>query len=253
MVASSFGKLVMAENPHDGLKEEDLAIALLMMITNNIGQVPLSLLPSSPLPLLLQVAYLNAQLHQCSRIFFVGNFLRHNKISCRRLAFAINFWSGGTMEAFFLEHEGYFGALGAFLESAFGEKLDDVLLASVKKHNLNDEEHEGEALRFVSKKPVHHSLRRNTIQEEFRPAAAGAAGSPGTGTAGAGEREDMSKKKKSWRELFQNQLHDQDDSSNSFPPPPDLRRLRTQSLDSHDISPSSPRHPPPPLISPVAK
>lgn len=39
MVASSFGKLVMAENPHDGLKEEDLAISLLMMITNNIGQV----------------------------------------------------------------------------------------------------------------------------------------------------------------------------------------------------------------------
>lgn len=39
MVASSFGKLVMAEDPRTGLKEEDLAIALLMMITNNIGQV----------------------------------------------------------------------------------------------------------------------------------------------------------------------------------------------------------------------
>ena len=39
MVASSFGKLVMKENPRDGVKEEDLAIALLMMITNNIGQV----------------------------------------------------------------------------------------------------------------------------------------------------------------------------------------------------------------------
>lgn len=39
MVASSFGKLVMKESPGEGLKEEDLAIALLMMITNNIGQV----------------------------------------------------------------------------------------------------------------------------------------------------------------------------------------------------------------------
>ena len=39
MVASSFGKLVMKENPREGVKEEDLAIALLMMITNNIGQV----------------------------------------------------------------------------------------------------------------------------------------------------------------------------------------------------------------------
>jgi type II pantothenate kinase len=48
MVASSFGKLVMAENPHDGLKEEDLAIALLMMITNNIGQVLLLTPPFAP-------------------------------------------------------------------------------------------------------------------------------------------------------------------------------------------------------------
>ena len=38
MVASSFGKLVMKERPRDGVKEEDLAIALLMMITNNIGK-----------------------------------------------------------------------------------------------------------------------------------------------------------------------------------------------------------------------
>ena len=99
MVASSFGKLVMKEYPRDGMKEEDLAIALLMMITNNIGQV----------------SYLNAQLHGCSKIFFVGSFLRHNNISCRRLAFAIDFWSKGAMEALFLVHEGYFGALGTFL------------------------------------------------------------------------------------------------------------------------------------------
>ena len=39
MVASSFGKLVMKESPREGVKEEDLAIALLMMITNNIGQI----------------------------------------------------------------------------------------------------------------------------------------------------------------------------------------------------------------------
>ena len=93
MVASSFGKLVMKEHPREGIKEEDLAIALLMMITNNIGQV----------------AYLNAQVHKCSKIFFVGSFLRHNPISCRRLAFAIDFWSKGVMEAVFLSHEGYFG------------------------------------------------------------------------------------------------------------------------------------------------
>ena len=69
-----------------------------MMITNNIGQV----------------SYLNAQLHGCSKIFFVGSFLRHNNISSRRLSYAIDFWSKGAMEALFLAHEGYFGALGAF-------------------------------------------------------------------------------------------------------------------------------------------
>ena len=101
IVASSFGKLVAKADPAEGIKEEDLARALLMMVTNNIGQV----------------AYLNAQLHRISRIYFVGNFLRQNQISQQRLAFAINYWSKGKMEALFLEHEGYFGALGAFLFS----------------------------------------------------------------------------------------------------------------------------------------
>ena len=111
MVASSFGKLTMRDTPREGIREEDLAIALLMMITNNIGQV----------------SYLNAKLHSCSKIYFVGSFLRHNQISCRRLAFAIDFWSKGTQEALFLQHEGYFGALGTFLQSAFGEDVDRVL------------------------------------------------------------------------------------------------------------------------------
>jgi hypothetical protein len=112
MVASSFGKLVMKEDPREGVSEEDLALALLMMITNNIGQV----------------AYLNAQLNNCSKIFFVGSFLRHNSISCRRLAFAIEFWAKGKMEALFLHHEGYFGALGTFLQSALGDDVDKILL-----------------------------------------------------------------------------------------------------------------------------
>lgn len=101
LVASSFGKLVAKVNPAVGLKQEDLARALLLMVTNNIGQV----------------AYLNAQLSNTPRIYFVGNFLRNNKISQRRLAYAINYWSKGEMEALFLEREGYLGALGAFLLS----------------------------------------------------------------------------------------------------------------------------------------
>ena len=111
MVASSFGKLVTKEKPREGVRDEDLAVALLMMITNNIGQV----------------SYLTAQLHKCSKIYFVGNFLRHNPISCRRLAFAIDFWSGGRMEALFLCLEGYFGALGTFLSSAFKDEVDKII------------------------------------------------------------------------------------------------------------------------------
>jgi type II pantothenate kinase len=101
LVASSFGKLVAKDDPASGLKEEDIARALLLMITINIGQV----------------AYLNAQLHNTSRIYFIGNFLRSNSISQKRLSYAIDYWSKGEREALFLEHEGYFGALGAFLLS----------------------------------------------------------------------------------------------------------------------------------------
>ena len=109
VVASSFGKLVAKEDPAHGLKQEDLARALLLMVTNNIGQV----------------AYLNAKLHNTNRIYFVGNFLRQNDISQKRLSYAISYWSKGEMEALFLEHEGYFGALGSFLLSqniSHGEK-----------------------------------------------------------------------------------------------------------------------------------
>lgn len=125
IVASSFGKLVAKQNPSEGIKEEDLARALLLMVTNNIGQV----------------AHLNAKLHKTRKIYFIGTFLQHNVISQQRLAYSIDYWSRGKMEAQFLEHEvrnrcwlvclelfvfrhahesknchqGYFGALGAFL------------------------------------------------------------------------------------------------------------------------------------------
>ncbi|KAG6946709.1 hypothetical protein JG688_00015894 [Phytophthora aleatoria] len=99
-VASSFGKMISVSR--ESVSDADLARSLLVMITQNIGQV----------------AFLNATLYKTKNIFFVGNFLRHNKISSRTLAYAINFWSNGAMEARFCKHEGYFGALGAFLRHA---------------------------------------------------------------------------------------------------------------------------------------
>ncbi len=79
-LASSFGKVGMSEDPRSNLSDNDISKSLVVMITMNIGQV----------------AYLNAKLHDTSTIFFVGNFLRHNDISARRLSFAMDYWSGGN-------------------------------------------------------------------------------------------------------------------------------------------------------------
>lgn len=60
----------------------------------------------------------------------MGNFLRVNPISMKLLAYAMEFWSNGTMKGLFLEHEGYFGALGCLLQfngelaAALNETLD---------------------------------------------------------------------------------------------------------------------------------
>lgn len=55
---------------------------------------------------------------------FVGNFLRVNPISMKLLAYAMDYWSHGTLKALFLEHEGYFGAMGCLLQ--FNGELSDI-------------------------------------------------------------------------------------------------------------------------------
>lgn len=47
---------------------------------------------------------------------FVGNFLRVNSIAMKLLAYAMDYWSKGTLKALFLQHEGYFGAVGCLLQ-----------------------------------------------------------------------------------------------------------------------------------------
>ena len=51
------------------------------------------------------------------KVVFVGNYLCGNKMSMQMLAYAMEYWSQGntTVRALFLEHEGYFGALGSML------------------------------------------------------------------------------------------------------------------------------------------
>ncbi|XP_025050404.1 pantothenate kinase 3 isoform X2 [Alligator sinensis] len=98
-VASSFGHM-MSKEKRDTTSKEDLARATLVTITNNIGSIA-------------RMCALNENI---DRVVFVGNFLRINMIAMKVLAYAMDYWSKGQLKALFLEHEGYFGAVGALLE-----------------------------------------------------------------------------------------------------------------------------------------
>eukprot|EP00298_Acanthocystis_sp_HF-20_P007756 c17263_g1_i1.p1 GENE.c17263_g1_i1~~c17263_g1_i1.p1 ORF type:complete len:440 (-),score=165.97 c17263_g1_i1:58-1377(-) len=103
-VAACFGKMIAPEHHHDPtdpVRPQDYALALLKMISFNIGQI----------------ANLIAKQLQAKHIIFAGNFLRHNSIAQRTLAYATRFWSLNQTEAYFLSHEGFCGALGALLYS----------------------------------------------------------------------------------------------------------------------------------------
>lgn len=99
VVASSFGHMMTKERCGK-ISKPDLAKATLVTITNNIGSI----------------ARMCAITEGIERVVFVGNFLRVNTISMKLLAYAMDYWSGGSMKALFLEHEGYFGAMGCLLE-----------------------------------------------------------------------------------------------------------------------------------------
>lgn len=102
-IASTFGKVFKLdenERQSGSIKQEDIAASLLFMVSNNIGQI----------------SYLNAQKYGIKRIYFGGFFIRGHPRTMETLSYAINFWSKGEMKAYFLRHEGYLGALGAFLD-----------------------------------------------------------------------------------------------------------------------------------------
>ena len=64
---------------------------------------------------------------QCKlqRVVFVGNYLCNNELSTRMLAYAMDYWSQGSIKALFLNHEGYFGALGSMLLKMSSDKSCD--------------------------------------------------------------------------------------------------------------------------------
>lgn len=105
-IASSFGKVF---NKVKGIKNKnskqkavnqaDVVRSIVYSISNNIGQI----------------SYLQANIHDVESIFFGGSYINSHHFIIKTLSYAINFWSKGEMQAHFLKHDGYIGAIGSFL------------------------------------------------------------------------------------------------------------------------------------------
>ncbi|KAI9655055.1 MAG: hypothetical protein M1831_005015 [Alyxoria varia] len=81
-------------------KPEDVSRSLLYAVSYNIGQI----------------AYLQSCKHNLEHIYFGGSFIRGHRQTMNTLSYAIDYWSDGEKQAYFLRHEGYLGAVGAFLK-----------------------------------------------------------------------------------------------------------------------------------------
>ncbi|KAJ4712340.1 pantothenate kinase 2 [Melia azedarach] len=110
-IASSFGKAISDKKELEDYRPEDISLSLLRMISYNIGQI----------------AYLNALRFGLKRIFFGGFFIRGHAYTMDTISFAVHFWSKGEAQAMFLRHEGFLGALGAFM-SYEKHGLDDLMV-----------------------------------------------------------------------------------------------------------------------------
>ncbi|UYV78751.1 PANK4 [Cordylochernes scorpioides] len=97
----------------------DIARSLLYMISNDIGQL----------------ACLYAMMHGLKRVYFGGYFLRGHPLSMHSISFAIKYWSKDKVQALFLRHEGYLGAIGAFLKGAEEMGRNQILDTRPKRYD----------------------------------------------------------------------------------------------------------------------
>uniref|UniRef100_A0A6A7G058 4'-phosphopantetheine phosphatase n=2 Tax=Hirondellea gigas TaxID=1518452 RepID=A0A6A7G058_9CRUS len=103
IIASSFGKAMHQGTVADkSFSKADIARSLLYTVSNDIGQI----------------ASLYAMLHKLGKVYFGGYFLRCHPMSQHSISYAIRYWSKGAVQTCFLRHEGYLGAVGAFLMGA---------------------------------------------------------------------------------------------------------------------------------------
>ncbi|KAI0068047.1 fumble [Artomyces pyxidatus] len=110
MIASSFGKVFKKGKEKRKFSPEDISKSLLYAISNNIGQI----------------AYMNAEKYGLDRIYFGGCFIRGHPATIATLSYAIRFWSKGTKRALFLRHEGFLGAIGAWIKNIDGDHESDA-------------------------------------------------------------------------------------------------------------------------------
>ncbi|MDB0053424.1 type II pantothenate kinase [bacterium] len=106
-IASSFGQVVMDEGSLEDYDKADITLSLLRMISYNISHI----------------ATMTAVKHGLKRIFFGGYFIRGHAYTMNTISFAVDYWSKGELKAMFLRHEGFLGALGAFLQDADAQAL----------------------------------------------------------------------------------------------------------------------------------
>jgi len=80
-------------------RAEDVALSLLRMVSNNIGHI----------------ACLHAQQHGLRQIVFGGSFIRDHPYTIATISSAVQFFGRGSVQALFLKHDGFVGAIGAHL------------------------------------------------------------------------------------------------------------------------------------------
>ncbi|XP_010932471.1 pantothenate kinase 1 [Elaeis guineensis] len=115
-LASSFGKVINSKRKLSDYRAEDLATTLLSAFTYNIAQI----------------SFLVAALLGLKRVFFGGSYIRGHASTMDNISYAIDYWSKGQMQAIFLRHEGFLGALGALM-SYENLDVDDLTLEDTKE------------------------------------------------------------------------------------------------------------------------
>lgn len=118
LTASFFAKNLLhkgdkGDHPRASVTDDDVCKSLVVMIAQNLAQI----------------AHLNARIHGLKRVFFTGNFLRANDLALRTIVYTMQRWSqldACNTEAVFFRHEGYFGAVGAFLQTIDPQFVRDL-------------------------------------------------------------------------------------------------------------------------------